>query len=312
MNEVSNFGISFIDANYINKGIVSIYIIKQGTQATIIETGTKHNIHLIKNQLDNLGLGFDDVRYIIPTHVHLDHAAGAGFLIKNCPNADLIIHPRGARHMVDPSKLIEGVKAVYGDSQFKKLYGDILPIPEGRIITANDGFEVDFNGRMLQFLDTPGHARHHFCIYDSLSEYIFTGDTFGISYREFDIKDNIFIFPTTTPVQFDPKALIESIDKIISKMPKAICLTHFGIIKPTYQVVANLKQGVNFLADLGFKHFNKNNAKEIIMQEMFDYFLQKIYANGIKLPASFCKKKLSMDLELNAQGILFWQHQINK
>jgi glyoxylase-like metal-dependent hydrolase (beta-lactamase superfamily II) len=249
------------------------------------------------------------VAYIIPTHVHLDHAGGAGELMKLCPNAQLVIHPRGARHMVDPSKLIAGAMAVYGAEKFNRLYGDIVPIDSSRIIKANDNFVVDFNGRELLFIDTPGHARHHFCIWDKLTESMFTGDTFGLSYREFDIGDEIYVFPTTTPVQFDPEELIKSIGKLMEYNPKRVCLTHFGAIKPTKKVVHQLINGIKFLSNLAKQYTAHNNAEEVIQNEMMSYLLIQLQRMGIK-DQDFCKQKLQKDVELNTQGLICWQHKL--
>src|SRR5690606_24907183 len=110
------------------------------------------------------------------------------------------VHPRGARHMADPSRLIASATTVYGETEFNRLYGTIRPVDPHRIITAPDGFTLDFNGRPLVFFDTPGHARHHYCVFDQKSQSVFTGDTFGISYREFDVEGMEFVFPATTPV----------------------------------------------------------------------------------------------------------------
>ena len=208
-------GIKVIDSGYIRQEMAAIYLLRQGDKIAIIETGTKHSIPKVQQALEKDGLDFSSVAYVIPTHVHLDHAAGAGELMKLCPNAQLVIHPRGARHMADPSKLIAGTVAVYGEEKFNQLYGDIVPIDSSRIIEADDNFVLDFDGRELKFIDTPGHARHHFCIWDRMTESMFTGDTFGISYRDFDNGDEIYIFPTTTPIQFDPYELIKSVNKLM-------------------------------------------------------------------------------------------------
>ena len=148
-------GISVIDTGYIREEFAAIYLVRQGNEIAIIETGTKHSIPNIQQTLEKDGLNFSSVAYIIPTHVHLDHAAGAGVLMKLCPNAQLVIHPRGARHMVDPSKLIAGTVAVYGQEKFNQLYGDVVPIDSSRIIEADDNFVLDFAGRELKFIDTP-------------------------------------------------------------------------------------------------------------------------------------------------------------
>ncbi len=311
MDSVLNIatGISVIDSGYISQDFAAIYLIRQGHDIAIVETGTNYSVHNIQQVLEKDGLSFSNVRYIIPTHVHLDHAGGAGELMRLCPNAELVIHPRGARHMVDPSKLIAGAMAVYGAEKFHHLYGDILPIDSSRIIEADDNFVLDFNGRELLFIDTPGHARHHFCIWDKLTESMFTGDTFGLSYREFDTGDKVYVFPTTTPVQFDPEDLIKSISKLIEYKPKRVCLTHFGAIKPTTKVTDQLITGIKFLSNLAKQYASDTNAEALIQSEMMGYFLMQLQRMGVK-DQDFCKQKLQKDVELNTQGLIYWQQKI--
>ena len=136
---VSNIadGISVIDSGYFSKDFAAIYLLRQGNEVAIIETGNKYSATNVQKALEMDGLRFSDVAYIIPTHVHLDHAGGAGELMNRCQNAKLIVHPRGARHMIDPSKLIAGAIAVYGEANFKKLYGEITPIESSRVIEAD-------------------------------------------------------------------------------------------------------------------------------------------------------------------------------
>ena len=302
-------GISLVDTDYMGKNIAAIYLLRQGNEIAIIETGTKHSILNIQRVLEQDGLSFASVSYVIPTHVHLDHAAGAGELMKLCSNAQLVIHPRGARHMVDPSKLIAGTVAVYGQDKFNQLYGDIVPIDATRIIEADDNFVLDFAGRELLFIDTPGHARHHFCIWDKLTESMFTGDTFGLSYREFDIGDEIYVFPTTTPVQFNPEELIRSIDKLMQYQPQRICLTHFGAIKPTQNVLAQLIEGINFMSHLAKQYATLDNAEEIIQIDMMDYLLKQLQEMG-HVDLNFCKEKLTNDVGINTQGLIHWQQRL--
>ena len=302
-------GIRVIDTGYIRKEMAAIYLVRQGNEIAIIETGTKHSIPNIQQALEKDGLNFSSVAYIIPTHVHLDHAAGAGELMKLCPNAQLVIHPRGARHMVDPSKLIAGTVAVYGQEKFNQLYGDIVPIISSRIIEADDNFVLDFGGRELKFIDTPGHAKHHFCVWDKLSGAMFTGDTFGVSYREFDTKDGVFIFPTTTPTQFEPEELIKSISKIMEYKPKYVCLTHFGAIKPSNKVVRQLIDSINCMSNIAKKYYAQEHSEEKIRNAIMQYLLQILQQVGVS-NLDFCKEKLTNDVALNTQGLIYWQHKL--
>jgi glyoxylase-like metal-dependent hydrolase (beta-lactamase superfamily II) len=303
-------GVSVIDSGYFSKDFAAIYIIQQNNKVAIIETGTTYSISNVQIALEKIHLSFVDVAYIIPTHVHLDHAGGAGELMKQCQNASLIVHPRGARHMIDPTKLIAGAMAVYGKQKFKKLYGEIIPIEASRVIEAVDNFILDFDGRELKFIDTPGHAKHHFCIWDKQTESMFTGDTFGISYRDLDHKDEIYIFPSTSPVQFDPEELIKSIHKIMEYNPQRVCLTHFAAIRPTHKVVEQLVDGIHFVSNLAKKYATEDDAKLLIHNDMMSYFLKGFKKIGVK-DLDFCRERLELDVKINTLGLIYWQQNIS-
>ena len=204
--------ITAVDADFHRPRMAAAYIVRQGDRAAFIETGTRQTVPGLLAELHRQGLDREQLELVIVTHVHLDHAGGAGLLMQQLPNATLVAHPRGAPHMIDPARLEASVRRVYGDEEFDRTYGTLVPVPEGRVQIMEDGDELDLNGRKLTFMDSPGHARHHFCIWDETSRGWFTGDTFGLSYREFDTDRGAFIFPTTTPIEFDPSALHASVE----------------------------------------------------------------------------------------------------
>ena len=299
-------GISVIDSEYYSKDFAAIYLLKQKNKVIIIETGTNYSVPYVKEALSQIGLSFSDVLYVIPTHVHLDHAGGAGLLMMQCQNAALVVHPRGARHLIDPSKLVAGAKAVYGENKFKEYYGEIFPIDANRVIQADDNFILDFDGRKLRFIDTPGHARHHFCIWDKATKSMFTGDTFGISYRDLDHQDELYILPSTSPVQFDPEALIQSINRIMEFKPERVCLTHFSAIKPTKKATNKLIESIHFVSNLAIKYADKNDSESIIYKKMMDYFLEGLNEIGFQ-NNDYAKDRLSLDVLINTQGLIYWQ-----
>lgn len=299
-------GISVIDSEYYSKDFAAIYLLKQKNKVIIIETGTNYSVPHVKEALSQIGLSFSDVLYVIPTHVHLDHAGGAGLLMMQCQNAALVVHPRGARHLIDPSKLVAGAKAVYGENKFKEYYGEIFPIDANRVIQADDNFILDFDGRELRFIDTPGHARHHFCIWDKATKSMFTGDTFGISYRDLDHQDELYILPSTSPVQFDPEALIQSINRIMEFKPERVCLTHFSAIKPTKKATNKLIESIHFVSNLAIKYADKNDSESIIYKKMMDYFLEGLNEIGFQ-NNDYAKDRLSLDVLINTRGLIYWQ-----
>ena len=299
-------GISVIDSEYYSKDFAAIYLLKQKNKVIIIETGTNYSVPYVKEALSQIGLSFSDVSYVIPTHVHLDHAGGAGLLMMQCQNAALVVHPRGARHLIDPSKLVAGAKAVYGENKFKEYYGEIFPIDANRVIQSDDNFILDFDGRELRFIESPGHARHHFCIWDKATKSMFTGDTFGISYRDLDHQDELYILPSTSPVQFDPEALIQSINRIMEFKPERVCLTHFSAIKPTKKATNKLIESIHFVSNLAIKYADKNDSESIIYKKMMDYFLEGLNEIGFQ-NNDYAKDRLSLDVLINTQGLIYWQ-----
>ena len=189
---------------------------------------------------------------MIVTHVHLDHAGGAGEMMRRLPKARLVVHPRGARHMVDPSKLWAGADGGLrrgGDAP--QLRPRSSPSTPSRVVEAPDGFTLELGGRPLVFLDTPGHARHHFCVWDEASRSMFTGDTFGLSYRELASERGAFILPTTTPVQFEPEALLASIDRLVAYAPAAMLLTHYSRVTEIERLAGDLRRQIGELVALG-------------------------------------------------------------
>lgn len=300
-------GITAIDSLFVRPRLAAIHLIEEGGQAAIIDTGTNDSLPYVLEVLRAKGLSPQDVAYVIVTHVHLDHAGAAGLMLQEFPNARLVAHPRGARHMIDPAKLVAGACAVYGEAAVRQTYGEIIPVAAERVLEAPDNFELDFNGRKLLFLDTPGHARHHFCIWDERSRSLFSGDTFGISYREFDVAGREFIFPTCTPVQFEPDAAHASIDRIMALQPSRIYLTHYGPITQLERLAADLHRMLDAFAALGNRLRNvKEKRHERLKAGVEEIMLQALQTHGCDLPLEEISRLLGMDFELNAQGIGVW------
>lgn len=299
--------IFLLDAGYVRPAMAAVYLLVQEQQLSVIETGTAHTVPGILAAIQQLGLSVNNVAYIIPTHVHLDHAGGAGLLMQQCPKAQLVIHPRGARHMIDPEKLIKGAQAVYGKTKFHALYGDLVPVDPDRIITAPDHHKLDLHGRHLTFIDTPGHARHHFCVHDSLSRGIFTGDTTGLRYRELDTRAGPFLFATTTPVQFEPDALLTSIDRLLSLQPAFFYLTHYGRIEPTEAVIKQLKTSIYAFTKIALEEKEPvENRQARLEQRLMQYLLDLLLKMECFASQDTCRKLLTIDVKLNAQGLDVW------
>ncbi|SEH07321.1 MBL fold metallo-hydrolase [Candidatus Venteria ishoeyi] len=310
-----DYGITTIDAAYVRPGLAAIHLLRENNHAMLIDTGTSYSVPGILDVLKTKNLSPQQVEYIVVTHVHLDHAGGAGALMQVCPQAKLIVHPRGAQHMIDPARLIIGTQAVYGEKKFQRLYGDIPKIPEARVIQADDTYELDFHGRELLFLDTPGHALHHFCIFDHSSQSLFTGDTFGLSYRGFDQNTNnkqgAFVFPATTPIQFDPGALHASINRLLSYPAKKAYLTHYGEVTELPRLAENLHQlideFVRITGEIALAHAqDKQQRHTLLVQALSDCLITRLQAHDCQQSKQQIQNQLAMDIELNAQGLENW------
>ena len=305
-------GITCIDAMYIQPGHACCYLMVENGRAAFIDTGTGHSTPYLLETLKLKNLKVEDVEYVIPTHVHLDHAGGAGLLMSKLPNAKLVIHPRGAQHMVNPERLVAGTIAVYGEEKFTQYYGEIIPVDERRVIVAKDYDEVKLAGRTLKFLDTPGHARHHFCIYDHLSEGIFTGDTFGLSYKELDNKDGAFILPTTTPMQFEPDAWQNTLTRILMHQPKNMYLTHFGRVTEIDRLAKQLREGINEYVIIAKSCQNDTMREQVIKEKITEHLEANLQERYTDNEVTKFIKLFSSDLELNAAGLEVWVKRLEK
>ncbi|MCG5495319.1 MULTISPECIES: MBL fold metallo-hydrolase [Ectothiorhodospira] len=300
-------GITLIDAQIQRPGLAACYLIQEGDRAAFVETGTALSVPGLLEVLEHKGITRDQVDYVIPTHVHLDHAGGAGALMSHLPQARLVIHPRGARHMIDPSKLIAGATAVYGEEAMARMFGEILPIPEERVIQAQDGDTVSLNGRTLTFLDTPGHAKHHFSVVDEAGHGAFSGDTFGLSYREFDTDRGAFALPTTTPVQFDPDALHASVDRLVDQGLDAMYLTHYGRVNDLSRLQAEQHEMIDAYVDMARAHADAGEGRhEALVEGMMALLVKRLRTHGCDMPEPRVRELLGMDVELNVQGLEFW------
>ena len=299
-------GISAIDSGMVREQMAACYLLETGSAVAVIETGNAASADRIMKVLRFRGRQPEEVSHVIVTHVHLDHAGGAGRLLGKLPQAVLAVHPRGARHMIDPSKLEASARAVYGDERYEAMYGALVPVPEERVQVMEDGDSLLVGQRKLAFMDAPGHARHHFTVWDEETAGWFTGDTFGLSYRELDTDDGAFIFPTTTPIQFDPVALAASIDRMMERAPDAMYLTHFGRVRDVPRLADDMHEGVRFFAGLGEEHARADERTRRIEDAMMAWLTERARAHGVTLDDDALDAILRPDVVLNTQGIEFW------
>ncbi len=303
-------GIWVIDTGYQRPMFDAAYLVVEQGRAAFIDTGTSLAVPRLLEALDAAGVAREAVDWVIPTHVHLDHAGGAGALMTALPAAKLLVHPRGARHLINPTVLLDSARAVYGDEEVLRAYGTVVPVEASRVVSSADGMVIELADRPLTLLDTPGHARHHHCVWDERSQGFFTGDTFGLSYREFDTPQGVWLLPTTTPTQFDPEALRASIERMLARQPQRMYLTHYGCIGNVAALGRELLEQLDAVVELG----ERTRQQALVPTErhaaltagLATLYLQQLQRLGSTLPREQVIGLLAMDIELNAQGMAGW------
>jgi len=294
-----------IDCDYLGPGIAAAYLRIQGDEVAFVETNTNNAVPKLLAALERENLSPKQVRYIIVTHVHLDHAGGTSLLAKACPDAMVLAHPRAARHLIDPSKLVASARSVYGAEQFDALYGTIEPIAAARVKQLDDGAEVPFGETHFRFIHTRGHANHHFIVHDPARSSVFTGDTFGLSYPHLQ-RGKPFVFPSTSPTDFDAPAAHASIDIVKNLGTERAALTHFGEVTEIETIAAQLHEWID-LSAAWMEQANKGdpaNAEATIRACIVDAMNRAAERAGITLDAKD-RALLDLDVGLNAQGLVY-------
>jgi glyoxylase-like metal-dependent hydrolase (beta-lactamase superfamily II) len=301
---VLNDGIVAVDTEYQRLLHDASHLVVEAGRAAYVDTGVNSSVPLLLDALAQQDLDVADVDYVFLTHVHLDHAGGAGQLMQHLPNAKCVVHPYGARHMVDPTKLIAGTEAVYGKAETEKMYGRIEAIDEKRIVIPEDEQWFALNGRQLQTIFTEGHARHHYVLNDPHSKGVFTGDSFGVSYREHDTEKGEIVFPTTTPVQFDPVEAHRAVDRIMACDPDKLYLTHYSRVQNLDRLVTQMHEGIDAYVAMAREH--ENDEPEALRTSLFDYYVQRLSEHGYSGGREAIQSALGNDVDLNSQGLETW------
>jgi len=298
-----------IDTHYIRRNLDASHLIVDNGRAAFVDTGANSSVPYLLEALTAQGLTPDAVDYVLLTHVHLDHAGGAGTLMQKLPNAKCVVHPRGVRHMIDPTKLMIASKEVYGERRFKLLYGELLAIPQERLLTVEDGARLRLGNRDFEFIHTPGHANHHYCIVDEAAGVIFSGDTFGMSYRELDTEQGPYIMPISTPSQFDPDAAHRSIDRLLSYNPRAIYVTHYSRIEGLQKLGADMHEQLDGYVGIANANAAHADRTQRMYRELWAYIDQRLDRHGVRKDESFRRTLLDGDIKLNVQGLNIWLQQ---
>jgi glyoxylase-like metal-dependent hydrolase (beta-lactamase superfamily II) len=299
-------GVYLVDTLYLRPGLAASHLVVDDGHAAFVDTGAAPAAPRLLAALDQLGIAREQVDYLFLTHVHLDHAGGAGQLMRALPNARAVLHPRGAPHLIDPTRLVAGSIQVYGEALYRQLYGELIPIPAERVVIAEDRQRIALGSRTFEFIDAPGHAKHHHCPIDLDYREVYSGDNFGICYRDFDTARGPFMLPTTTPVQFDPDALHATIDRLMSYRPQRVLQTHFGPVTDLERLAADLHAALVELVRIAREHARAPDRRERIEADMFHYFSARLDEHGYPGDLARRHELLDGDVRLNTAGLEVW------
>lgn len=299
-------GVFAVDTHYVRPRLDASHLVVADGVAAFVDTGPASAVPRLLAALAARDLDPAAVDAIVLTHVHLDHAGGAGALAAALPRARVIVHPRGVAHLVDPSQLAAATRAVYGDAAFERLYGGLVGVPAERVEVAEDGARFTLGRRCYELLHTPGHALHHLCVLDADTREVFTGDAFGVSYREFDTAAGPFVLAATTPSQFDPAQMLASIDRLLARRPRAAYLTHYSRVEPVERLGADLKADVEALAAIAEGAADDPSPRETIAARIYEHWSRRLDQHGYPADPGRRDALLRLDAELNAAGLWSW------
>ena len=305
--------IQTIDCHYYTNEFAAAYLMQEGDEGLFVDNNTNSAIPYLLNALSARNISKEKVKYLIITHIHLDHAGATSRLVQEFPNATVLAHPKAAPHVINPKRIIESASMVYGKENFLKMYGQILEVPTERVRIMQDGEVLRFGGRDLTFIYTRGHANHHFVIFDSKTNAIFTGDSFGISYPSLRQGTSPFLFPSTTPTDFHAEEARLSIEKIVNTKADKAYLTHFDSWTDMKSGAEQMLYGIDRME----KVFN-----ELVASNQSDSDLQALGEKGIgsffeeeflkrKIPSSILEL-VKPDIQINAQGLVFAANRAKK
>ncbi|WP_044022568.1 MBL fold metallo-hydrolase [Bacillus sp. SG-1] len=294
--------ISIIDLLDLNEHFrTGAYVIKED-DITIVETSASPSIpHLIRG-LQQLNISLEQVKNIIVTHIHLDHSGGVGLFLEKCPNASVIVHEKGARHLINPERLEAGARQVYGED-FDRLFHPIVPVPAERVFIKRHNDELQISSDCtLTFYDTPGHSRHHFSIYDNKSRGIFSGDTAGINYK-YLLKDESLYLPSTSPNQFNPDEMKQSLELYEKLSLEKIYFGHFGISEEPEKALTEVMNWLKIFVETAVEICSANSENPLTA--LTDALKKEVLGSNEKLQHNKdFLRLLDLDMKVSAMGLI--------
>lgn len=267
--------------------VFGVYLIKE-SNGILIEPGPSIAVPYIQEGMKALGMC--DLAYIIPTHMHVDHAGSIGTLARLFPRAKVLVHPQGAKHALDPSRLIESTRMVWGVN-FEADLGPIVPVPKAQIRVAENNEVIPVNGRELQILYAPGHAPHQIVIFDRSVKGIFCGDALGLLAQ----NANPFPLPNTAPPGFDQELYLQTVQKLRDLQPRILFYSHGGVVEEPDGLISMAADNTLTFGSMVLQALKEGKVLEDIIQRMRDYIV-----------GHFGVQVLESDLAMFVSGYIFY------
>jgi len=244
-------GLSWCDIEFHGRPKVIATGLAQGHGgAAIIDPGPTSCLATLELKLQASGVRWPDVTHVLLTHIHLDHAGATGTIVRAHPHLKVVVHERGTRHMIDPTRLIDSATRIYGD-QMEHFWGEVAPVPAGNIVSLTGGERIHAGGRTFDVAYTPGHASHHVSFFDASSGVAFVGDTAGVCIN------HGFVLPPTPPPDIDVELWSASVDRILAWSPATLMLTHFGPITDVRPHLASLVENLKATSAIALELLNQ-------------------------------------------------------
>ena len=254
-----------IDCEMANMTQLVAAFVVPGDRVAVIETGPATVASTLAAGLDQLGIGRDDVAYFVGSHIHLDHAGGAGDIAEMFPSATIVVHREGARHMIDPAKLMASASRVFG-ARLDELFGPLKPVPEERLLAVDDGDRLDLGGgRALEILYAPGHARHHMAVQDTDTGALFVGDSMGVYLPGAGV-----LRPATPPPDFNLELSLSTLDRYRALSPTGLYLTHFGAAPADRDLLAMARERLVRFGDIVREAMNESDDLDFVTERLME------------------------------------------
>jgi len=251
--------------------IFTVYFIHEA-RGVVIEPGPTSAIPSIQEAMKQLGM--KELAYIIPTHIHIDHAGAIGSLARLFPHAEVVLHPQGVKHAVNPSRLIESTKMAFGDD-FEVRYGPILPVPESQVKIPEDGETVSIDGRQLQFIYAPGHAPHHMTIFDLKTRGLFCGEALGVPMPGAESSP----LPAVAPPSFDMELYLNTMEMLRELGPRILFYSHDGVGRKPEELISRTAENTKIFSDIILKALKEGETTEAIEHRLRAYISSHLGIN---------------------------------